>query len=193
MDRSWLKRVRELDGALFRRVNGIDDPRAAKLFRAVTELGSIWASIGAAVALSAARRRREALDALGAAGFMWLMAQAAKRLVHRPRPYDALSDARVMINRPHGTSWPSSHPAVLLVFVTVACRNLGVPLPARALATALVGVVGLSRVHLGVHYPADVAGGLVLGRATADLWSAVLSPEPWPGPPSTATPGRVTA
>jgi undecaprenyl-diphosphatase len=42
--------------------------------------------------------------------------------------------------------------------------------------TLLAGAVGVSRVYLGVHYPADVAGGLLLGRAVADAWTSSVSP-----------------
>ncbi|HEX9311193.1 MAG TPA: phosphatase PAP2 family protein, partial [Actinomycetota bacterium] len=105
-----------------------------------------------------------------------VLGQLGKRIVDRPRPYIALRDARLLIDRPKGTSWPSSHPAVLLTFVTVAGRNLGVSPTARAAAAAVAGTVGLSRVYLGVHYPADVVGGLLLGRGVADLWSSLATP-----------------
>ena len=78
------------------------------------------------------------------------------------------------MHKPNGTSWPSSHPAVLLAFLTVAARNLDLSAPVRLVLAGLAGIVGLSRVYLGVHYPADVAGGLLLGRGMADLWSAAL-------------------
>jgi undecaprenyl-diphosphatase len=165
-----------VDRWLFRRLNGTGGRQADAFFKAVTELGSIWASVGATVALTAAGRRRQALDALGAAGAMWLVGQAVKKAVRRSRPYEALDGVHLMIEKPRGTSWPSSHPAVLSAFLTVACRNLGAPAPIRAGAAGLVGTVGLSRVYLGVHYPGDVAGGLLLGRAVADGWSALVSP-----------------
>ena len=66
-----------------------------------------------------------------------------------------------------GTSWPSSHPAVLLAFVTVASRQLGAGPPARTALDLLAAVVAVSRVYVGVHYPSDVAAGLLLGRGVA--------------------------
>jgi undecaprenyl-diphosphatase len=161
---------------LFRTLNAGGSHRADRALAGVTELGSIWASAGAATALALSGRRREGLDALGAASAMWLAGQAAKRAFDRPRPYTALRDVRLLIDRPRGTSWPSSHPAVLLAFVTVAGRDLDLPSRARVGLAALVGTVGLSRVRLGVHYPADVAGGILLGRSVADLWSRWVSP-----------------
>jgi undecaprenyl-diphosphatase len=169
-------RGRELDDRLYRMLNTDRGPAVDGFFRAVTELGSIWASAGAAGALAAAGRRREARDAFGAAGAMWLVGQGAKRLFGRPRPYEALEKLRLLIDRPRASSWPSSHPAVLLAFVTVASRDLNAPAQAKVALAAVAGLIGLSRVHLGVHYPADVLGGLLLGRGVADLWSSVVSP-----------------
>ena len=75
-----------------------------------------------------------------------------------------------MIAKPYGTSWPSSHPAVLTTFTRVAARELGVGAFARAALTCLDVSVAASRVALGVHYPSDVASGLLFGRAVARLW-----------------------
>jgi membrane-associated phospholipid phosphatase len=59
----------------------------------------------------------------------------------------------------------------------VAGRDLEVSRPGRRLLTGLAGLVGASRIYLGVHYPADVLGGLLLGRAVADVWSRTVSPK----------------
>jgi membrane-associated phospholipid phosphatase len=169
-------RGRSFDDGLYRNLNRGRGPRADAFFKGITELGSILASAGAATAIAASGRRRQALDALGAAGAMWVVGQAAKRSVLRPRPYHALPGVRLLIGEPRGTTWPSSHPAVLLSFLTVAARDLDA---SRTMKAALAGVallVGWSRIYLGVHYPADVAGGLLLGRGVADLWSALMSP-----------------
>jgi membrane-associated phospholipid phosphatase len=185
------ERGRALDRRLYRAVNRGGGRLADAFFRNVTELGSIWASVGAAVALSRARRRREGLDALGAAAAMWLLGQVLKKMWGRPRPYRSLEDARLLIAEPAGTTWPSSHPAVLLAFVTVAARDLDASQAVKAAAAGLAGTVGLSRVYLGVHYPADVVGGLLLGRGVADLWTAMASPRILKRLPTVTVPGTV--
>jgi undecaprenyl-diphosphatase len=165
---------------------------ADAFFKGLTELGSLWASVGASVALVQARRRREAADAFGAAATMWLLGQGLKKLWRRPRPYRSLEAFRLLIAEPAGTTWPSSHPAVLLAFVTVAARDLDASQGIKAGVAGLAGMVGLSRIYLGVHFPSDVAGGLLLGRGVADLWTAFVSPVVLGRLPSVAVPGTVT-
>jgi undecaprenyl-diphosphatase len=161
-----------VDVGLFRAVNRGRGPGADRFFRGITELGSIWASIGAAGVLAARGRRRAAARGLGAASAAWLAGQGLKRLFDRPRPYVADPDGvRLLAQPPRATSWPSSHPAVLLAFVTVAGRDLELSLVARTALRGLAAAVGISRTYVGVHYPADVVGGLLLGQAVADAMS----------------------
>lgn len=161
---------RELDVEAFGAGNRDRGPAADRFFLGVTELGSIWASVGAAAVLAAAGagRRRAAVRGLTAASVAWLGGQGLKRLFLRPRPYDAdLPGAILRIGPPAGTSWPSSHPAVLLAFVTVASRQLGAGPRARTALELLAAVVAVSRVYVGVHYPSDAVAGLLLGRGVA--------------------------
>lgn len=166
-------RGRSLDDRLFRWANReVRHPVLDILFKGVTELGSLWASLGAAGALAARGHRRTAARAVGAAGLTWALGQGLKRVFRRLRPYEGPAPIRLLIARPAGASWPSSHPAVFLTFVTVAARELGLSGRARSGLGGVALLVGASRVYLGVHYPADVAGGLLLGRAVADLLPA---------------------
>lgn len=160
---------RDADERAFRAVNGAADPRLDRTAGAITELGSIWASIGAAAVLALAGHRRAAGRGIVAAGSAWLLGQGLKRVFERPRPFEADADGtRLLIGTPRASSWPSSHPAVLLAFVEAAGRDAGLRPAARVALTGLAGAVGVSRVVVGVHYPADVAGGLLLGRAVAE-------------------------
>lgn len=170
-------RGRMLDDRLFKWFNsGLRRPGLDPFFKSITELGSLWAAIGAATAVSIRGRRRQAGDALAAATTAWIMGQVLKRVWRRVRPYDAGGPFRLLILKPSGASWPSSHPMVLSAFLTVAGRDLELTGTARRGLGALAGLVACSRVYLGVHYPADVAGGLLLGRAVADWWSLTISP-----------------
>jgi undecaprenyl-diphosphatase len=174
-------RGRSFDDRLFHWANSrVKHPGLDRFFRSITELGSLYASAGAAAAMALRDRRREGLDALGAAAAMWLLGQGLKEAFRRARPYETGNPHRLLIGKPRGASWPSSHPAVLLAFLTVAGRNLELSRRERSALIGLAGLVGASRVYLGVHYPADVAGGLLLGRAVADAWSAVVSPRTAP-------------
>ena len=168
---------RTLDRSLHRFLNRSRGPQADAVFKGITEMGSLWACAAASAVLARAGRKRAAADALGAALAMWGVGQMLKKVTERPRPYEALEHSRLLIAEPSGTSWPSSHPAVLLAFVTVAAKDLGANEGSRAALSALAGLVGLSRISLGVHYPSDVAGGLLLGRGVADLWSSLISPK----------------
>jgi membrane-associated phospholipid phosphatase len=166
---------RELDERAFRAINSPRGRAADAFFSSITELGSIWASVGAAAALAAVGERRAAGRGLAAASTAWVTGQALKRLFVRTRPF--LADemgTRLLIERPQGTSWPSSHPAVLLAFATVAGRELALGFTQRAALAGMADLVGLSRIYLGVHYAGDVIGGLLMGRAVADAWSTRL-------------------
>lgn len=162
---------RRTDADLFEALNGGHGRNADLAFSAVTELGSLYAAGAAAGTLAALGRPRQAARALAAAGATWLVGQGLKHLVDRPRPYVAdPRGTRAMIAPPMGTSWPSSHPAVLTAFTTVAARELRAGAAVRAVLGALDIAVATSRVYLGVHYPSDVVTGSLIGRSVAAFW-----------------------
>jgi membrane-associated phospholipid phosphatase len=133
----------------------------------LTWLGSIMVLLPAAVALSwyfQWRGRDTAARLLPlAVGGAWLWAHLAKPLFDRPRP-DLHAPLTTM---PLDASFPSAHTmqvtafALALLFAHVAARKRAWPV--ACLALALVALVALSRMYLQVHFPSDVAFGLIAG------------------------------
>ena len=132
-----------------------------------TDLGSTYAAIGVAVALWSGGNRKLARDVLGSSMLAWGMAQAIKPLFRRDRPYEA-GRVDLLVRKPAGKSYPSGHPAVAAAMATVARDEVAGPV--RPLLSRMPRFVAFSRVYVGAHYPTDVIGGLLLGRAAGDLW-----------------------
>jgi membrane-associated phospholipid phosphatase len=143
-----------------------EDRRLVSAMRVVTWLGSGVTLTAAGIPLAVVLLRRRcrtavALIAVSSLGAV-LLVQSVKLLVGRPRPLDALLDAR-------GASFPSGHAgealalygAVALVVLQAADRRW-VRIATVAAAAVLVLAVGFSRIALAVHYPSDVLGSVLL-------------------------------
>lgn len=126
-------------------------------------------SVAALLATRPGAPRLAAATGVGAVGAASASANLlAKRLARRPRPLRAepgLFPRRYVV-MPRSASFPSGHTASAVAFALAVGRIL--PAAAAPLG-ALAAAVGYSRVHTGVHYPGDVAGGAVLGAASAAL------------------------
>ena len=169
--------------------------REAALFRVVNELalpGWTWPGvwlvmqlgvIGAvplvAVLALATRKLRLALDAVLAAGSIYLIAKLVKEFVQRGRPQTLLPDVHILGEPARGLGYVSGHSAVAVALATVSSPYLG--RRARRVAWILAGCVCLARMYVGAHLPFDVIGGAALGWASGSLVLFVLgAPDPRP-------------
>jgi undecaprenyl-diphosphatase len=172
--------------------------REAALFRVVNELalpGWTWPGvwlvmqlgvIGAvplvAVLALATRRLRLALDAVLAAGSIYLIAKLVKEFVQRGRPQTLLDNVNILGEPARGLGYVSGHSAVAVALATVSSPYLG--RRARRVAWILAGCVCLARMYVGAHLPFDVIGGAALGWAAGSLVLFVLgAPDPRPSLP----------
>lgn len=115
------------------------------------------------------RNARHGVIAAGLAAALGLaVAHGIATVWDRPRPFEAHSGVHLFVAASGDPSFPSDHAtAAFAIAVSLFLRSRRVGL----LALAMAVVLGLARVAVGVHYPADVLGGAMIGTAAAlVLW-----------------------
>lgn len=164
-------RAEPLDRTLRERLTALRTPARDAAVRVGTDLGSLY-GVGIVAGLFATAGRPRTAGRVAAAGAAaWSVAQAAKPLLPRERPYQADGAERLVVE-PAGTSWPSGHAAVAAALAVTVGAGRG-PFVRRLLDTTALAV-GASRVYAGVHHPSDVAAGLGLGTLSARALRRVL-------------------
>jgi undecaprenyl-diphosphatase len=172
----------DADAAALGWVRSHEGGRLVAVMGVLTWLGSgvtlTVAGIPLAAALLYRGRRAEvvliAVSSLGAA----VVVQAVKLAVGRVRPLDGLVHAA-------GASFPSGHAGEALGFhgavavvILLSTRRSGVRITTVVVAVLVVLTVCLSRVALGVHYPSDVLGSLILCGIWLAVTARLVSPPP---------------
>lgn len=168
------------DSAVRDTVHGWSSPWLTGVMLAVTYLGSDFVLIPVALVfaaiLFATGSRREGVLLMCALVLAELVYEGLNIAFHRPRPTPFFGLAT-----PGGHSFPSGHAVkstVLYVAMTLFPMR---PVLIRAVGVALAGVIGFSRIYLGVHYPTDVLAGFALGAICLAACSAVYRRMPvWP-------------
>ncbi len=153
------------------------NPSCDLLFRALTDLGyeTFYYLVITPLFWVVDRRRAGLLFLLILVS--GLLNTSAKLLVHTPRPDPAL--VRVLDLRPYrsgSNAFPSGHAQNAVVFWFYLADWIG-RRGLRVLALTIVALISFSRLYLGVHFPIDIIGGLMLGGAIIALLPRVL--EPW--------------
>ncbi len=138
----------------------------------------------AAAGLGLRRPRLVAASVLAvlAAGLGVVVAAVLSRVVDRPRPFVAHPQIHAFLAHAPDPGFPSDHATAAFAIAAVLVLRLGRwALPVLLAAAALA----VSRVLVGVHYPADVLAGALLGTAAAALVCMLAA-----RPPSLRLPAR---
>jgi undecaprenyl-diphosphatase len=127
--------------------------------------GALWIGLALLIAVLHPSRWAAATQVVLAVLVTGLLSDhAAKPLFNRARPFESYADTEVFVHKPTTRSMPSGH-AAQAVAAAYALSRLA---PESQYVFWFLGVmVAWSRVYLGVHYPADLIVGALLGAAVA--------------------------
>jgi len=173
--------ILDLDCRLFLALNGAETPAwVDSFFVALTQDETLLArllilALFLFLLFRSALWRRRALWLLPLIAIVdSLNSQVLKELFMRPRPCHELYEGmRLLVDCGPAYSFPSSHAAnmgAVGIFLALGARKK----MASAAILALPLLVAYSRIHVGVHYPADVLFGFLEGTVLAMIWDALL-------------------
>ena len=156
----------EIDGAA-RLVSLVGDDFPAMVLFAVA--GVVWL---------AWRGRRDLALFLAACAALRAVGPPLKVLFNSPRP---TLEAVAVVAQSNGLGFPSGHAlgaalfyGAIAVIAPEAIANRRLVRAVQIAAAAMMLLIALSRVRLGVHWPSDVAGGLLYGLGMVCLVQAAM-------------------
>jgi undecaprenyl-diphosphatase len=131
----------------------------------VGDFGVIWMFLAALHAVGGSPRHGRALVRMGGAlAFESIVVnQGLKRIFRRDRPADPPSgstDLAHSVRTPSTSSFPSGHSTSAITAAVLLTQTSPIPAP---ILWGAAGVVASSRVHVKMHHPSDVVGGIVVG------------------------------
>ncbi|MCZ2404709.1 phosphatase PAP2 family protein [Paenarthrobacter sp. Z7-10] len=149
----------------------------------LTPMGNIIILVVVCVVLMFVLRRPLTALAFGSTVAVgWVSSEIGKVAVARLRPPGSVTHALILENG--HDSFPSGHTAFAAALVWGAILILARTPRQRAITAVIGGLfavsVASSRLYLGVHYPTDVAGSLLISTAAIlfwlPLWNNLIEP-----------------
>ena len=126
--------------------------------------GIIWIAVGL-IMLIPKKTRKCGIMVLAALLVMLVVNNIIlKNLIARPRPCATYPELVELVHIPTSYSFPSGHTvSAMAVAFTILTQHkkLGI------VTLVMAFLMGLSRLYVGVHFPTDVYGGIIVGAAIA--------------------------
>ena len=136
-----------------------------KFFTTLGDDGRIWIATAIMLLFIKKYRKTGVMVGVSLLGSLIFINMIIKNLVARARPYKVIETLTILVPEPKEFSFPSGHAASsfaagVVLYLTLP-KKYGVP------ALILAVLISLSRLYVGVHYPTDVLGGMVMGTLIA--------------------------
>jgi len=158
------------DITLFRLINGQGHNYFLDWFMPfMTDLKNFWYVLPVLVVWVLVREKKAGIVFLVFIGLTLAItdpfsSRLLKDWVGRVRPCHVLEEVRLLTDCNTSYSFPSSH----AVNIFAAAFFLSQPLKKLSpLFFGIAGIVGYSRIYIGIHYPLDVIGGAAIGLLIA--------------------------
>lgn len=99
-------------------------------------------------------------------GISQIVVQGLKKILSRERPYKIIEQLNTFGIDLSDYSFPSGHTTASFSIASTLALNI----PRISIIVFFLAlIIGISRIYLGVHYPTDVAAGIILGVGTSIL------------------------
>ena len=125
------------------------------------DAGLIWIALAVILLFPKKTRWTGAAMLLALAIGALITNAALKNIIARTRPYEVISELVLMIGPQSDFSFPSGHTCASFAAAYAMYRMS--PGKWSVAALILAGLIAFSRLYVGVHYPSDVLGGLLVG------------------------------
>lgn len=164
------KILKKFDDYLIELINSrIKNDFLDKFMYRVTDLGgAIFSTVFSLVLvlLGNSTIRLIGLESLAVLALSQIVVHSLKLILSRERPYTIIEHLHTFGFNLKDYSFPSGHTTASFSIATVLALNI----PSVSLLTFFIAIIiGISRIYLGVHYPTDVAAGIILGVGSAIL------------------------
>lgn len=140
--------------------NSICDP----IFKGITHLGDagiFWIILTIILLIFKKTRKAGLCSAIALVGSLVINNMILKPLINRTRPYEVVEGLICIADKANDPSFPSGHTGASFASAIALYKNL--PKRYGIILIVLASLIAFSRLYIGIHYPTDVLGGIIIG------------------------------